>query len=183
MPEGGYDIKTLCSEVGVTPRTVHYYIQLGLLPGAGTVGPGARYSSGHLARLRLIRLLQQEHLPLGEIRQRLEALVDPQIETLLKEQSARSESPPSSAVDYIRELLRADPVEGTVAAARPQFRQTIRSRTAKLPAAERSQWERIVLSADVELHVRRPSSRGQNRRVDRLIEQARDIFKEDSYDS
>ena len=183
MIEPRYGIKTLCSEAGVTPRTVHYYIQLGLLPGAGTVGPGARYRSGHLSRLRLIRLLQQEHLPLGEIRQHLEALDDRQIEILLSEHSARSESPPSSAADYIRALLRPDPFAGTATATRPQARQTIPPRTAGLPAAERSQWERIVLSADVELHVRRPLSREQNRRVDRLIEQARDVFKEDSYDS
>ena len=42
----------------------------------------------------------------------------------------------------------------------------------------RSQWERLALTPDVELHVRRPLSRFQNRRVDRLLEAARQILKE-----
>jgi hypothetical protein len=50
------------------------------------------------------------------------------------------------------------------------------------PAAKpptRSQWDRVTLAPDVELHVRRPLSREQNRQVERLIEAARDIFEED----
>jgi DNA-binding transcriptional MerR regulator len=177
-----FDIKTLCDEAGVTTRTVHYYIQLGLLPAAGAVGPGARYSPGHLARLRLIRLLRQEHLPLSEIRQRLETLDDPQIELLLKERESKPEPPPSSAADYIRAVLRGETPGGPSYAAESRNRQQIRSQPAKPPSTERSQWERIALSADVELHIRRPLSREQNRRLDRLIQQARDIFKEDSHE-
>jgi hypothetical protein len=43
----------------------------------------------------------------------------------------------------------------------------------------RSQWERITLTPDIELHVRRPLSRDHNRRVERLLDAARDIFVED----
>jgi DNA-binding transcriptional MerR regulator len=46
-------------------------------------------------------------------------------------------------------------------------------------AAQRSQWERIGLGPDVELHVRRPLSRHQNRQVDRLVAIARDLLEED----
>ena len=44
---------------------------------------------------------------------------------------------------------------------------------------ERSQWERVVLAPDVELHVRRPLSRTQNKRVDRLVTIARELLEED----
>jgi hypothetical protein len=44
---------------------------------------------------------------------------------------------------------------------------------------ERSQWDRIQLDPDVELHVRRPLSRIQNKRVERLVELARQILQED----
>ena len=44
---------------------------------------------------------------------------------------------------------------------------------------ERSQWERIVLAPDVELHVRRPLSRTQNKQVDRLVTIARELLEED----
>src|ERR687885_190264 len=45
--------------------------------------------------------------------------------------------------------------------------------------AERSQWERITLAADVELHVRRPLTREQNRLVEQLLEAARKLFEEE----
>ena len=54
--------------------TVRYYLAQGLLPAVGQTGPGSKYTDGHLARLRVIRRLQAEHLPLAEIRRRLETL-------------------------------------------------------------------------------------------------------------
>lgn len=48
------------------------------------------------------------------------------------------------------------------------------------PATERSQWERFAIDPDVEIHVRRPGSRASNRKVEKLIEFARSIFKEDA---
>jgi hypothetical protein len=47
------------------------------------------------------------------------------------------------------------------------------------PNPERSQWERIAIEPDIELHVRRPLSRTQNRRVERLIAFARQLLEED----
>jgi hypothetical protein len=44
---------------------------------------------------------------------------------------------------------------------------------------ERSQWERIVLESDVELHIRRPLVRAQNKQVDRLVTIARELLEED----
>ncbi len=65
-----YTLQQLADEAGVTPRTIRYYIAQGLLasPGAGS---GARYTDAHLERLRLIRQLQRNHLPLAEIRKQL----------------------------------------------------------------------------------------------------------------
>ena len=51
--------------------------------------------------------------------------------------------------------------------------------SSELPVAERSQWERFVLAPDVELHVRRPLTRSQNRGVARLLEAARQLLEED----
>jgi DNA-binding transcriptional MerR regulator len=50
---------------------------------------------------------------------------------------------------------------------------------AEPPAVERSQWERLGLGPNVELHVRRPLSRLEQRRVERLITIARQVLKED----
>ena len=43
----------------------------------------------------------------------------------------------------------------------------------------RSQWERINLATDIELHIRRPLTRAVNKQVERLIDAARDILEDD----
>jgi hypothetical protein len=43
-------------------------------------------------------------------------------------------------------------------------------------APGRSTWERLVISPDVELHVRRPLDRRTNKRVDQLERIARELF-------
>ena len=46
-------------------------------------------------------------------------------------------------------------------------------------AGDRSTWERLVISADVEIHVRRPLDRIANKRVDQLARIARELFDEE----
>ncbi len=165
-----YDLTELSDRAGVTPRTVRYYVQQGLLPSPGMRGPGARYDGRHLDRLNLIKRLQREHLPLAEIRRRLEALDDSAVRRLVQ---AKPEPPASSALAYVRDVLAGKYVmreteEATVPRSEP------------VRVAERSQWERITLAPDVELHVRRPLAREQNRIVERLIGYARQLFSEDT---
>lgn len=184
-----FDLNDLCQQCDVTTRTVRYYIQQGLLPSPGQ-GAGARYGPGHLARLRLIRRLQREHLPLAEIRRRLEGLDDEALHALLETPADPASA--TSAVDYVRKVL-GTPARGTpeVLARRPlplspgslapppAAAAPIGSKPAPRPAADRAQWERISLTPDIEVHVRRPLSREDNRRVDKLLEQARAIFREE----
>ncbi|HYC06745.1 MAG TPA: MerR family transcriptional regulator, partial [Candidatus Binatia bacterium] len=201
MPtEQGYTLQDLVDLSGVTPRTVRYYIAQGLLPSPEGAGPAARYTEGHLARLRLIRQLQREHLPLAEIRTRLVGLDDDAISTLVDTEP----SPPNdSAIDYIRSVLAG---QGTTVRARttappvPRVHGSLLKRIATplepsaalelappaprpmasmavpdlvepgapeppTPPPDRSQWDRIGLTPNIELHVRRPLSRVQNKQV------------------
>ncbi len=191
-----FSLADLCDLADVTPRTVRYYIAQGLLRPPSGAGPGARYDDGHLHRLRLIRTLQREHLPLAEIRARLDALTDAEVERLV------TQAPPvtDSAADYVARVLggagarpaaRTRTVAPAVTPALFQLPPSIQVedafaiRAPDLPQdaavdreTVRSQWERIAIDTDVELHVRRPQTRQQNRRVDRLLEAAREIFKE-----
>jgi hypothetical protein len=50
--------------------------------------------------------------------------------------------------------------------------------TAGAPTPERSQWERLQLGDNIELHIRRPLSRPEQRRVERLITIARQVLDE-----
>lgn len=249
MPDGTYSLADLCDLADVTPRTVRYYISQGLLRSPGTTGPGARYDDGHLARLRLIRRLQREHLPLAEIRKRLAALTD---DEAISQAGGPAGPPAESALDYVRSVLDAGAlgrpartpqvgpgvapavtpvppgaplpagtpripplllrqelalpsdevryadsvaqpllrrVEGApagAAAAPPASAPSPSAAPAGAPPAaapsappERSSWERITLAPDVELHVRRPLTRSQNRAVARLVETARQLLEED----
>src|SRR6185369_6532993 len=102
-----YSLTELADLAGVTPRTVRYYLAQGLLPAVGQTGPGSKYDAGHLARLRVIRRLQAEHLPLAEIRRRLETLDDGEIRELV---DAGEPTPPTdTALEYLRNVLAGPP--------------------------------------------------------------------------
>jgi DNA-binding transcriptional MerR regulator len=204
-----YTIGDVARLAGVSQRTVRYYVAQGLLPTPDGAGPGAHYGGGHLERLRLIRRLQREHLPLAEIRTRLEGLTDDQIADLNRVDAPK---PPSdSALDYIRALL-GSPAQPTrpVHPAQPTRpmpprmlaapSMSVPPRAAEPPVLlsqmapsateapesapesnlERSQWERLSLGPNLELHVRRPLSRLEQRRVERLITIARQVLKEET---
>ena len=200
-----YSLPELSDEANVTPRTVRYYIRQGLLPSPGTTGPGTRYGEEHLNRLKLIKQLQRRHLPLAEIRKQLAGLRQEEIATLLQE-SAKERHPETgkSALDYVRSVLGergADPrprgVFSTVArqsaAAQPRLQVSAPGADespqpmtlgavefeSPPPQPERSEWERIVLSPDLELHIRRPLSRQLNRIVQRLVSLAKQALQED----
>jgi len=179
------DLNDLCQQSGVTARTVRYYVQQGLLPSPG-LGAGARYGQGHLARLRLIRRLQAEHLPLAEIRRRLETLDDEAVRALVEAPPKAGGAPAGSAVDYVRAVLggRSAHVpashEPPSSVPVPPARPSSSPRTGPVPrpaAADRAQWERIALTPDIEVHVRRPLSREDNRRLEKLLEKAQELFR------
>jgi len=172
------DLNELCRQGEVTPRTVRYYIQQGLLPSPG-LGAGARYGPGHLARLRLIRRMQREHLPLAEIRRQIEGLDDETLRGLVESPPAEAARGGAAAVDYVRAVLHS-----TTPAAAPRARagSGTPARPATSPGtgpvSDRARWDRIALTPDIELHVRRPLSREDNRRVEKLLEQARAILED-----
>jgi len=224
-----YSLSDLCRFSGVTPRTVRYYVAQGLLRSPDAAGPSTRYGEGHLARLRLIKRLQREHLPLAEIRNRLERLDDQAVQDLLGESPAPDQSASADTQDtlsFVRGLLartgispsqlpvsepafersaparrtsevvadamyavRARPSMHTLVSpavpaplthrALPEASASDASPSALTGAADRSTWERLSISPDVEIHVRRPLDRLSNKRVEHLARLARELFGEE----
>jgi DNA-binding transcriptional MerR regulator len=193
LPPEGFDLPELSRVAGVTPRTIRYYVAQGLLPAPASRGPGARYERGHLDRLQLIKRLQNEHLPLSEIRKQLERMDDDAVRAALRTPVGPAES---SALEYVRQVLAGggpmaraalaasmsmspapEAMMGGDLFAEPSARVPARRRES-VAREQRSQWERIALAPDVELHVRRPLSRVQNKLVERLIELARRALEE-----
>lgn len=66
-----YRVDQLASAAGVGVDTVRFYQAQGLLPRPRRVGRHAIYGPGHLARLRRIRQLKHDGLPLAVIRRML----------------------------------------------------------------------------------------------------------------
>lgn len=67
---GGVPIAAICAETGLSPRTLRYYEELGLLPGVRRRAGGRRvYGSDELQRLRFIQRLKALGLRLVEIRE------------------------------------------------------------------------------------------------------------------
>lgn len=60
-------LEELANRAGVSPRTVRYYIQRGLLPAPDFKGPDTAYGEKHLLGLRAIRKLQDAYWPLDAI--------------------------------------------------------------------------------------------------------------------
>ncbi|HUG48759.1 MAG TPA: MerR family transcriptional regulator [Candidatus Limnocylindria bacterium] len=172
-PDTAFTLQELADLADVTPRTVRYYIAQGLLPAPTGSGPGAHYEDAHLDRLRLIKRLQRAHQPLAAIRAQVGGLNDGQVARLA---DSDHQPPTDSAVDYIRAVMRDEP---PVAAPPPP---PVPAMATPLPPAlpDRSQWERVALTPDIELHIRRPLMRHQNKRVDRLIAIARELLEEET---
>jgi DNA-binding transcriptional MerR regulator len=261
MPDDPYSLADLARLADVTTRTIRYYVAQGLLPSPEAAGPATRYGEGHLARLRLIRRLQRDHLPLAEIRLRLELMGDEEVQAMLDVTGSVVPEPPRSGpetLSYVQALMtqagvtprvqdrlaespspyvvqvplpkRAIPGAAALHALKPPTGAppagffvdaaeaaapapaadssapapapapamtpgpapapamtaapsgpppSPRPATARPVAGDRSTWERLVLSADVELHVRRPLDRGANKRVDQLVRIARELFDEE----
>lgn len=63
-----YKVSELAEKAGVTKRTIHYYISKGLLMPPCGEGINSTYDDKHLERLKLIRELQKNDMPLNKIR-------------------------------------------------------------------------------------------------------------------
>jgi DNA-binding transcriptional MerR regulator len=86
-----YTMADLEELTGLTPRTIRYYITQELLPPAKGRGVGATYGPTHLLRLQAVNHFKQSHMPLEEIRQRLEAMRDDDLAAMLHVETAPAE--------------------------------------------------------------------------------------------
>ncbi len=104
-------IEELAAFAEISVRTVRYYISARLLPGPGTRGRGTRYTESHLSRLRLIRSLVDQHVPIHEIRDRMVGLSDADVlrlQSLIERQqrALTRASETASGRDYLEALIR-----------------------------------------------------------------------------
>ena len=192
---GRYTVKELADRGGVTPRTIYYYVSEGLLPPPERGGPATTYRDEHLARLRLIRRLKEEYLPLAEIRRRLAGLSAAEVEALL---DAPPAAPPTeSAREYLARVLgpadaRRAPLKDHVsmgpipppAAPSPSLGRAHGVRphvgageAAEVTPVEQDDWRRVRIGPDVELHVRRDAPPAVRKNLQRMVEAIRRVLE------
>ena len=195
-----YTISELAEAAEVTTRTVRYYVAEDLLPPPEGGGRAAVYSAEHLDRLQLIKILKDEFLPLQEIRALLAGLDHQAVRDLLKEKQA-SEDPPEpsagTAKAYLQTLL-SPPTASEQTTALMRHKVKAQQQSQELPAAapsrgfvapaaeadeadevavEPTHWQRIPITADVELHIREGSGNPSLwQKIDRLVKLARQLL-------
>lgn len=129
-----YPIGELAERAGVTPRTIRYYTAEGLLPRPDARGQYALYGEEHLLRLELIGRLKDAFLPLSEIKARIEHLSAAEIRALLAEDPQPS-APPSSAAEYLTQLLNRPGTTATLAESAGEYRLSLPPPAPAAPAA------------------------------------------------
>jgi DNA-binding transcriptional MerR regulator len=78
-----YSIQQLSEQTSLPRRTIHFYVQQGLIPPPDGAGVGTRYFDIHLLCLRLITLLKRGGFRLDEIRTRLQGKDESELSTLI----------------------------------------------------------------------------------------------------
>ena len=179
-----YSLKEVATQVGVELRVLRSWMgsPYRILRGVGR-GSGARYSQHFFDRAMLAQRLRTENVTLGEIAKRLSGIPDQELEQLLAGGvGARQQKGRGSAADYAAAALSSrgmftSALQQHMAGHSATRSQQAPTATTSQRAGARVNWERITLSDGVEIHVRRPMNREENRLLERLLEEAERIFR------
>lgn len=184
-------IEELAERVGIPVRTIRFYIAEGLLPGPGTRGKAASYGEEQLLRLRLIRRLSEQRVPLVEMRDMLSRLLPDEVRALLEtedqqaavvEQARAQAAQVPSPKEYVAALLnrvRPSPSGEKVGSASgplpslpsqpvPQHKPSL-PYTKQSTSASAEVWNRWELAPGVELHVKADTQNIHRVLIERLL--------------
>jgi Ca-activated chloride channel family protein len=148
--EQTWKLDELARQAGVSARTVRYYVQRGLLHAPVFRGRDTVYSNEHLLRLRAIRRLQEQFLPLDAIQRELERCSPAELHTLA---AGPDEAGSTTAGPSVRRQLIP-----TSLLQRP---------TSIHDASER--WQRWELAPGLELHLSERADVETRRYADELL--------------
>ncbi|MCP3168770.1 helix-turn-helix domain-containing protein [Myxococcus qinghaiensis] len=155
-----WKLAELAEEAGVSPRTVRYYVQRGLLPAPPFRGPDTVYGEEHVVRLKAIRVLQAWFLPLDAIQAELQRL----------------------SLDELRKLAESDvtPTPPTYGPTSPTDSQIVAPPATGPRPTTTTRYQRWELIPGLELHVADSADakvRALAERVRALIEEFQDKEK------
>lgn len=187
-----YSIGELADEVGVSTRTIRYYVSEGLLPPPVGVGPNSHYTNGHRRQLEIIGRLKAEYLPLKEIRRRLighglnSANVPPMADTppppagrrkfklevdLSRKKGIRGIADSIRISDlakdaYLSKVMSAPPPELELHEPDPDYQRD-----------QEQTWRRVAISDEAELMITEQQYRRHQDKIEWLVQWAKRVFE------
>ena len=191
MIQNEYLIHELAEKAGISPRTIRYYQQEGLLPEPENRGKFAYYNNDHLERLKLIQELKKNYLPLSEIAKQLNSLTFDQVKALVDEHQAgklkgafpvlskekRVQQDSENALQYISQVLQTQTETRGLRFEDSREKLKKPSDSIRYVSGSPSEsWQRILLTQGIEIHVKEPLSPQDRKRLEELIKIAKDLF-------
>lgn len=171
MSDRSYLIHELAEITGVSLRTIRFYIEKGLLPEPPVKGRYAAYSDEYVDRIKLIRLLKNQRLPLDEIREQIAGLSHDEVREALKRVDDRRAAGPQKPLPGVkRETGLIREVNDYLNSRRP---------VGVKPLFHGKVWERVIIGPGIELHIHRTVDARQIRKIQEIIDFARRKLKED----
>jgi DNA-binding transcriptional MerR regulator len=114
-----FKLEDLARAAGVSPRTVRYYVQRGLLPAPTFRAKDTAYDQRHLLLLRAIKKLQEAFFPLDAIASTLANVTEDELSAiangtskLTPTQAVKLATSVATTVDHGETVTRYDLVEG-----------------------------------------------------------------------
>jgi DNA-binding transcriptional MerR regulator len=183
-----YSISELAEKSGLSKRTIHYYVKLGLLPNPGTRGPSTRYQKEYIDRIRLIKILKANHHPLEEIAlllkkiprreiARLAAQSDEEVYKAIGHDDVRTSI--RSSKEAMREEDASEYIENVLNLTSPPLEKSnrVKSQIQMFNAPPpTSAWERHSIIQGVEIHVDSAISADSKEKLAKLITFAKNLF-------
>lgn len=146
-PPANFKLDQLALAAGLSPRTVRYYIQRGLLPAPEFRGPDTVYGQLHLALLQAIRTLQARMWPLEQIAGAFQNCQDATAVAARLDQLVDAPAPPSLPISP--------------------------ANTVAEPAPSPEPWGRVQLAPGIELWLAQPQDAQQQRLQQQVLAAAR----------
>lgn len=188
MADVSYTLRDLIAAASAAERltlgehVIRQYVAEGLLAPPRGRGMTAAYAEEHLAQLRLVLRLASQYVPLPEIRRWMQTLTVGQLQALLDRPGVPRLPAEGDTQAYLARLLKTlPPAIGRAQAATPSGvplrapppRAPRRAAAIRppdpAPAAERTVWLRVAVSAEVELLVRAHGAGLPAQTIDRLV--------------
>jgi DNA-binding transcriptional MerR regulator len=145
-PKTGWSLRELARCSGVAARTVHFYLQSGVLPRPPYKGKATRYERQHLLSLLAIRRLRtSERLALVRVKARIAAMSPLELHAF-----ATEHLPPGPAADALG--IRSALPTAVVGAPATSMGSTVVNGLPLAPSTPR--WSRVELALGLELHLR-----------------------------